>query len=384
MNRRYKLCIGICFLLPWFICSLPAQAETPPSKINLTFQVHDGDKFVPDLTLNDLVVYEEGRELPVESLELIQTGKVRRHEGEQQPGFVVQRNLILNFQAREYTSKLADAVDCLFKELLAPGDQVFVVTPVKIYGFSEQTMKNYTQEQLINAVNSVLKRDISSSGTSYLAIIEEMTRIIREMISSGDVKNLIVQYKQQLSNLETYRIFDDASFEKIAEEFGKSEGPTHLFLFYEQEFIPIPDSEMMEEIRRDPYLRFDAAELFDLEKKEIPSGGERIREAFLEAGVHFHFIYMKKIMRTQRRIVLREHSGDMFHFYQKLAQETDGIAETTSLPASGLRKAAESAAIYYRLTYTSPDRKKDGAFRPVAIKVKNKDYRVSVRSGYFD
>lgn len=372
-----------CLFL-WLCCSAAGQAVTHPSKINLAFQVYDGHKFVLDLTLDDLIVYEEGKELPVDSLELIDRGKVRRHEGEQQLDSIIRRNLIVHFQAREYTSKVADVVEYLFRDMLLPGDQVFLVTPVKIYGFSEQTMKKYTLEELINAVNTVLKRDLSSSATSYLVIIEEMTRLIREMMAAGDMKNLLIQYRQQLSSLEAYRKIDESLFEKIAEEFGKQEGPHHVFLFYEQEFVPTPDSDLMEDIRRNPNLMFDAVELFESEKKDSPAGLAGVQHAFQEAGIRLHFIYLKKNLRPQRRIGLREHSVDMFQVYQNLAKATDGIMETTSLPTAALRRAAESANVYYRLTYTSPDRKNDGSFRAVTIKVKKKDYKISARHGYFD
>ncbi len=69
---------------------------------------------------------------------------------------------------------------------------------------------------------------------------------------------------------------------------------------------------------------------------------------------------------------------------ETLAQETGGRAfyNTNGLDAA-MAKAVEEGSHYYTLAYAPTDRKTDGKYRHIKVKLTNADYRLSYRRGYY-
>ena len=80
---------------------------------------------------------------------------------------------------------------------------------------------------------------------------------------------------------------------------------------------------------------------------------------------------------------MRELSGDIFKVFSEVAVSTGGIVETSQNPAAGFQKAAENSAHYYLLYYTPTNSTKDGSYRTIEVKVKNHNYKIQNRKGYF-
>jgi len=89
--------------------------------------------------------------------------------------------------------------------------------------------------------------------------------------------------------------------------------------------------------------------------------------------------------RTPERlggITMRDLSQDMFKIFAQAATATGGIAESTQDPAAAIRDALKASETYYLLSYTPASVSKDGEFRTISVKVKDKDYKVISRRGY--
>jgi hypothetical protein len=57
--------------------------------------------------------------------------------------------------------------------------------------------------------------------------------------------------------------------------------------------------------------------------------------------------------------------------------------DSSANPLFLFRQAVEASETYYLLYYSPKDYKVDGRFRNIQVKVKNRDYRVIHRAGYF-
>ncbi len=387
MKKSFLLCFFIVLLSIIFVL----RAEVLESfKVDVPLRVYDKDKFVTGLTRNDLVVYENSQEVKVESLCLIKKAEIMRSEGVMEIPPLTSRNFILIFQATEYTSKIANNIEFVFNQILLPGDRLILVTPEKPYNFSPQALEKYSKDQLIKAMKNTLKRDISTLGTSSESIVKAMRYIIRILPDElGDIENIrqyLIQYKQLLVDFNTIRKIDEPYLLELSDALKQVKGQSHIFLFYQQEFRPIPDYQTINDLSRMQDFKLDDfgyLDVFESDESIESINVKRMQEVFADVAVTFHFIYIKKSQGRLRRLIWKEHSVDMFNTFSKLARETGGIVETTSKPDVAFQRAAGSAENYYLITYGSPNQTRDGSFRNIEVKLKDKAYKVIHRKGYF-
>jgi len=383
MKKSFLFCFFTVLLSTIFVLS---AEDLEGVKVDVPLRVYDNDKFVTGLTRNDLVVYENGQLVKVESLCEIKEAEIKRQEGIMEIPPSTSRNIVLIFHAVEYTSEIGDAIETFFNQILLPGDQFMLVTPDKPYSFSQQTLEKYTKEQLTDAIKKTLKRDISVLGESYLAIIKAMRNIIRFLADElGDKevsKQYLMQYKELLENLNALRKINEPYLLKFSNALKQVKGQSLIFLFYQQELMPIPDHRTINDLSRLQDYKFDVLDIFESHTGVEPINVRRIKEAFADAAVTFHHIYIKNPQGRLHRLIWKEHSIDMFKTFSELASETGGIVETTSKPDVAFRHAAATVENYYLITYVSPDPAKDGGFRNIEIKHKDA-YKAIHRKGYF-
>jgi VWFA-related protein len=82
-------------------------------------------------------------------------------------------------------------------------------------------------------------------------------------------------------------------------------------------------------------------------------------------------------------ISMREQSEDAFNAFSQIAKATGGIVDSSQTPIAAFKNAINAAQSYYILYYSPADSKKDGKFKSIKVEVKNKDYKVTHRVGYF-
>jgi VWFA-related protein len=77
-----------------------------------------------------------------------------------------------------------------------------------------------------------------------------------------------------------------------------------------------------------------------------------------------------------------DQSMQIFSAFNKMAQVTGGVTESSANISFSMEKAAQASENYYLLYYAPKDYRADGKFREIKVKVKGKNYRVTHRAGY--
>lgn len=204
------------------------------------------------------------------------------------------------------------------------------------------------------------------------------------MRSGEDPKSNIMHFRQSLTNLNNLKKVDIPGLMRTAEEMKKQTGRDLFFLFYQQGFRPVPDRELLEALRKRRDIAFELGELFETDKTDEPAGLDEVLRAYADAGITFDFIYFQKSAQRMNGLIMKEHSGDVFNIFSKLAKATGGEVFTTATPESSFRLAAESADTYYLVSYTPVGNNKEGTFKSVEVRVNNKSYRVMHSMGHYD
>ena len=76
-------------------------------------------------------------------------------------------------------------------------------------------------------------------------------------------------------------------------------------------------------------------------------------------------------------------SEDIFSAFREMADATGGFVDSSANPASSFKRAVEASENYYLLYYSPDDYQKDGLFKEIKVRVKEKDFKVTHRMGYF-
>jgi len=351
-------------------------------------QAYDQGKFVENLTLADLAAALEGQPLNITGLTLVKGLKVKRAEGQEITSPILPRVIILEFKAYDFHQRMGEVVEHLFRRPYNPTDAISLITPVNIYSFSSNDLRNKTPDELIQAGLTILKRDVSVSGRTENEIIDELTRLILDLQQGSSAKETLTQYQQNLESLKSFRKFNPQTITLASARFAELKAIKKYIVVYQQEFLPIPNDQTMDQLLANQGVMFQASELF----RSIPSDISVVIDSTLEdlkqASMSMNFIYFKTGPKRRPDIKMRELSVDMFDIYAKLAQATGGLAEASASPAAQLKKILEQTENYYLISCQLPvpeltanwleqPEMGEKAEQEIKIYIKNKNYELS-------
>jgi hypothetical protein len=403
-------------LVPWLLscAALAAVAAVAaprsagpaePAAVEVRVHVSAGGAFQDDLGLGDFQLLEDGFPQSLASLSLVRDGRVVRGEG----GFVaptVERSYTLLFQAVDWDPKLAEVVDYLFDAVLKPGDAMTLVTPFKPYRLQPDALALKSKDELAKGMQDVLRKDITRGSGEYRDLINDLKRLTKAISGSTDafdedlamdptmdaqggfgLEMQIDRYRSTLMKLDGIRLVDENKLVAFAESLRAAPGQKTVVLFYQREYRPEISAGTMNRLMALYQENFDILqnlmELFQFYKRETQFDGERVKRAFADAGIDFHFVFMEKKSQRVFGATMREQSEDIYPGFVGVAKATGGTAESSQNPAASFKRAADVSRDYYLLTYVPDAAAPAGTFRNIEVRVCRPGCEVASRAGYF-
>ena len=110
---------------------------------------------------------------------------------------------------------------------------------------------------------------------------------------------------------------------------------------------------------------------------------DRVKKAFADADIDFHFIFMEKKSQRVFGATMREQSEDTYPGFVEIAKATGGTAASSVNPAKAFKHAADASADYYILTYVPEAAGAGAGFRQIDVGVMRKGCVVTNPLGYF-
>lgn len=391
---------------PLFAAAAQNVTLPSPQAVEVRVRVSAGGRFVDDLALKDFDIQEDGKLQSMSSLALVRGGKLVRREGEEIVPARLERSYTLLFQVVDWDPALVEAVDYLFGSVLKPGDSMTLVTPMKPYHLQKDAMALKSKADLTKGMKNVLRKDILQGGGEYRDLINELKRLTRAI--SGDTANFdedmesdisteaagsfglemqIDRYRQSLMKIDGIRLVDEAKLLAFAGALKALPGQKTVILFYQREYRPEISSATMNNLmslyQANADIMGNLMDLFHFYKREKTFNADRVKKAFADAGIDFHFIFMEK--KTQRVFgaTMREQSEDTYPGFVEIARATGGTAESSMNLAETFKHAAASSEDYYILTYAPEGYTPDGGFRQIAVRVNRDGCRISSPLGYY-
>ncbi len=409
-NKGFK---NLVFLLAFGVLSLPLftqvqQHEVTVTNVGVQVRVLDGNTFVNNLAKDDFEIYEDGMPQKIEALYLVKKANVERKDALREFNPNLSRNFFLLFQLLDYSPKLDEAIDYLFQQVLLPNDSLTIWTPVQKYNLSSTALQKIPKEKIAKEMKSILRKDTKMGLSQYNSMLNDLKRLVRSMSSTagfGDQSNvmadiesestsdafslefLLPKYRETLEKMDDLRVFDEKMFIKFAEVLKKQEGENYVFYFYQREFRPEINPGILNKMtsiyQDNPNILGLLQDLFQFYHRHIQIDVNRIKETFADSSLVFNFIFMNKDPELISGVHMREQSEDVFKALSEAAKATGGIIDNSQNPAHGFKNALEASEEYYLLYYSPADYVKDGKFKSIGVKVKDKDYRIIHRVGYY-
>ena len=347
------------------------QHEAVTINIEVPVRVYKRNNFVDNLTIMDFEVFEEGILQKIEAVYLIKKTNIERierpeaKENESIPE--VSRHFLILFEITDYLPQIKKALDEFFLNVIVPGDSLLVVTPLKTYNLKDDAFAILPKDKMAELLNKKVREDVVKGNADYKSLIREL----KSPLNSAEL------YMDIMRRLRDYKQFDEKGLLQSAEYLKGLAGQKHVFLFYQKEGIPIS--------RDMPIL--DKFELM----KSVNFDEDRIREAFSDSSISVHFLYITKEIssaydlsnpKAMRGKELLDQSAAIFGAFEKIAQVTGGITESSANISWSLNHAVKASETYYLLYYSPKNYQTDGKFKKIKVTVKGKNYRITHRAGY--
>jgi len=408
-EMKYIAIIYILLVLLFLIPQLFAQAvqhEAIVANISVSLRVFDGDRFVEDLTLNDLELYEDGKPQKIQGLYLTRQSVIERSQAGRDFSPNTARRFYFMFQITDFNPQITEAIDHFFTHVYQPEDQVVIMTPIKNYVLSQEALEVKTRDAIIQDIRNALRRDTSVGVSEFNSLVRDLKRIVHSLTaigtssertmynlessdstSSSSLEYLLPRYHDTLQHLEELRLVEEGRFIRFAAQLKKLDEQKIVFFFYQREFRPEIEAGALDRLltftQSDHSVQAQLRELFYFYHREVNLSGTKLCQAFSDASIVFNLIYMNRQQENIAGIYMREQSEDVFKVFSQVAASSGGIVDTSQNPAAAFANASSLTDRSYLLYYSPEAYVRDGGFRNIVVKVKDRDYRVLHRQGYY-
>jgi len=397
--RKFVVTAGL-ILLGLSLTGQELKHDSVVVNIEIPVRVFKGDKFIDNLSIDDFELYEDGVLQKIEAFYLIGKTKIERSEAsmekdEARKKFApsVSRHFVLVFEVLDYNPRFKDILDDFFTKVIAPGDSLIVITPIKTYKLNSQALEKMNLQTIAEQLKSILIKDVTLGNITYNNLVKEIIHVLlgesNFAFTQQYLENLYEQW-YNLKHLQEKNLLDFAKYLK-----GLA-GQKYVFLFYQKETLPQWSDKKMVSLfsdnQRKPQQYQKMYDIFLFYRRDINFDVDKIKEAFSDSSISSHFLYLTQnrsytrdidiMTSTEDLIQMQEKSGDIFSAFRQVAKATGGITESSANPAYMFKKAVETSENYYLLYYTPKNYIEDGKFRNVKVKIKGGNYRVLHRAGY--
>ncbi len=386
----------VFFLTAINLSSQLEQHEVTVRNVIVPVRVYDKSNFVEDLKIEDFELYEDGVLQKIEALHLTDRTQLSRAEGTK--GFIpqVSRNFYLLFQLIDYNPKLGKAFDYFFSEIMAPEDNLTIMTPMQNYTLPRDAFKKYSRDQISQDMQNILRKDVQVGSANYRSAFRDLKRIVQSMSGEGgrgdsvgsgfSLEFLLPRYRESLMNMEKLRVVDEKLFLTFAKQLKMIGGQKIVFFFYQREFRPQISGTIYDIIQSDyqdrPNVMAEVNDLFAMYRRDATLNADRIKQAFADSSLDFYFLFMDRRPESAPGIIMREQSEDVFSTFSEVTKATGGLIRTSQNPALSFKNVAVASESCYFLFYSPKNYKRDGKFKTIEVRVKNRNYNVKHRAGY--
>ena len=414
------LIISSVLILSLALFSQQIREEAIVINIEVPVRVFSGKAFIDNLTIDDFEVLENGVPQDIEAVYFVKKRSVERSQEKKRFIPKTLRNFFLFFELSQYTPQIGDAINYFAHNVLSPGDNLTIITSMKSYRMKNIAFEVTSPGEVAKQLIGLVRRDTLMGNSEYRYILDQMTALAQtlssnisqvgrrlvennpiieeismpntEITSSSEYEGASLEeqfnlYESYMFRLEDLRKISQNTLLNFAQYLGEKEGRKYVTIFYQKEFIPQVDQKILNQylsLYQDrPILLQTISNMIDFYRREIPIDTEKIKQTYADRSISIHFLYITLPQEHHYGVQMEDHSEDIFAAFREMAISTGGYVDSSAMADSLFKRAVEASENYYLLYYAPKSYSADGKFRDIKINIKNKNYRVLHRAGYF-
>ena len=383
------------------------QEETLVINVEIPVRVFTGNTFVDNLAIEDFEIYEDGKLQKTEAVYLIKKKSIERREEKKRFTPQTSRHFYLWFEISEYMPRISEAIEYFFDNVFFSGDNLVIVTPLKAYNLKGHALEMSSGKELAKQLIGKIRRDATAGNSEYRAALRDLREIINiieaqsgedkvfpqeiedsapNFFNVGSLEEVLQMYSTVVTKLENLRSLDQQKLLDFAKNLKDKEGQKHIFLFYEREFLPQLSPNTLTKFNsqyQGSFIQHELASLFETYHRDVSMDLEKVKQTFADSSLSIHFLFLKKLKDHRPGLMMQERSEDIYRVFNQMAQATGGITESSANPAYAFKKAVEAFENYYILYYSPANYRRDGKFKKIEVRIKNKKFKITHRAGYF-
>ncbi len=407
LKRFFLICCFSLFSLCVFSQQIAEQAVV--INIEVPVRVFQDGNFVENLTIDDFELLEDGIPQRIEAVYLVKKRSVERSEEKKRFVPSTDRTFFLFFEISEYTPEIGDAIDYFHENVLAPGDNLMIITPMKTYRLRSEVLEFRPKKQLSRELKELVRKEALMGNAEYRGAVQDLIGMAKSLsaISSEDLGSDVVQldeytlsgygrvpvdkqilkYLNTLERVRKLRRVDQRKLLKFAEMLKNESGQKYVFLLYQREYIPQIEPSILNrfltEFQDKPHVLQGLYSMSHTSRRDISFDVDRVKQAYADSSISIHFLFLTPAVKHVQGVYFQERSEDIYGAFREMADATGGFMDSSANPASSFRRAVDASENYYLLYYSPREYAKDGRFKKIKISVKERDYKVVHRMGYF-
>jgi len=382
--------------------------ESVVINIEVPVRVFEEGRFIDDLTIKDFTVFEDGKSQKIEAVYLVKKTSIERSEESRRFAPNTERNFYLFFEITEYDPRLGKALGQFVQNEIYPNDNLWIITPDGTYHLRGEALGRKSRAQIVDQLIGIMRRDILAGNFEYRSTMSDLAELTLAMTEDPLAEELppmmrdgsgnpayeglfldekIYKYVTLIGQLDNYNLVNEKKLLDFAEVLKYESGQKYVFIFYQKEFIPMIDPTILQDYMTRyndrPDIMQTLTSLYDFYNRDVPFSIDMVKQAYADASISIHFLYLTRPAQRTERIMMRGISDSTFNAFLEMAKATGGFVETSGNPDHLFREALDASENYYLLYYTPKNYKSDGKFRSIEVRVPAKDFRVIHRLGYF-
>lgn len=377
--------------------------------IEVPVRVFKDGHFIEDLTIADFEIFEEDLPQKIEAVYLINKRAVERSEEKRRFVPSTQRIFFLFFEISEYSPEIGDAVDYFYENVLVPGDNLIIVTPMNTYKLNSRVLEFQSKKELSDQLKEILRKEALIGNAEYRGALQDLVGLAKSL-SQGDLggsgnqtgqldeytlsgygrmsqDKQLMKYLNTLERLQKLRHVDQQKLLYFAEVLKNEVGQKYVYMIYQREFIPqiepIILNKYLAQYQDKPHILQGLYSMTETSRRDISFDVDLVKKAYADSSISIHFLFVTSPMQHVQGVYFQERSEDIFGAFREMSAATGGFVDSSANPASSFKRAVDASEKYYLLYYSPLEYKKDGRFKEIKVRVKNKNFKVLHRMGYF-
>jgi hypothetical protein len=415
------LLFSTVMLMSLVLFSQQIKEEASVINIEVPVRVFSGKTFIENLTIDDFEVLENGVPQNIEAVYFVKKRAVERSQEKKRFSPKTSRNFFLFFELSKYDPKIGDAIYYFVHNVLSPGDDLTFVTSMNTYRMKNIAFEVTSPDEVAKQLIAKVKKDTMTGNSEYQHMISEISGIAQSLSiqmaqgrtsvlgqdqivlegfsaptsnisSSGQFEGRSLEeqftiYENHIFKLDNLRRMNQAKLVNFAKYMKYKDGQKYVTIFYQKEFIPQLDpvllSQTLSLYQDSPVIHQTITNVIEFYRREVPIDTELVKQTYADCSISIHFLYLTTPPDHEYGVYMADHSEDIYSAFREMAIATGGFIDSSSRADLLFKSAVEASENYYLLYYSPSSYITDGHFKEIQVNVKDKNYRIFHRAGYF-